>query len=84
MEAASKAENQDMGGGAGAHGSGIAGGWGGPADSQGGVSQQSGQTGQTGEKQDWLDKGIEFAGKKAGMNVVSGASLREVWPVLMW
>ncbi|KAI0682734.1 hypothetical protein BC835DRAFT_1298187 [Cytidiella melzeri] len=25
--------------------------------------------GQTGEKQDWLDKGIEMAGKKAGVNV---------------
>ena len=47
-----------MGGGAGSHGSGVAGGYTG--------------SGQTQEKQDWLDKGIEFAGKKAGMNVVSG------------
>ncbi len=46
-----------MGGGAGAHGSGVAGGYEG--------------SGQTQEKKDWLDKGIEFAGKKAGFNVVS-------------
>ncbi|KAI0778001.1 hypothetical protein BC629DRAFT_1736179 [Irpex lacteus] len=44
-----------MGGGAGAHGSGVAGGYEG--------------SGQTQEKKDWLDKGIEFAGKKAGFNV---------------
>ena len=34
--------------------------------SMGGQMQQP-----TGEKQDWLDKGIEMAGKKAGFNIVS-------------
>jgi len=54
---ASQSSNDDgMGGGAGAQGSGVAGGYGG--------SQQ-----QSGEKQDWLDKGIEAAGQKAGFNV---------------
>ncbi|KAI0339340.1 hypothetical protein BDW22DRAFT_1400583 [Trametopsis cervina] len=48
------AGDEGMGGGAGAHGSGVAGG-------------HEGQTGA--EKQDWLDKGIEWAGKKAGVNV---------------
>lgn len=55
-QAASKPENQDMGGGVGAHGSGVAGGY-------------EGNQQQSGEKKDWLDKGIEFAGKKAGVNV---------------
>ncbi|GJE93899.1 hypothetical protein PsYK624_100640 [Phanerochaete sordida] len=60
-QAASKPENQAMGGGEGAHGSGVAGGW----DGQSGQQQQQ----QPAEKQDWLDKGIEFAGKKAGVNI---------------
>ena len=54
----SKQENQDMGGGVGAHGSGVAGG-------------HEGQS--TTEKQDWLDKGIQGVGKKFGMNLVSGS-----------
>ena len=45
-----------MGGGQGVHGSGVAGGYEGSGNTQ--------------EKQDWLDKGIEFAGKKAGFNIV--------------
>ncbi|KAH9941256.1 uncharacterized protein BXZ73DRAFT_98472 [Epithele typhae] len=40
---------------------------------QGGMNQQGGMTDsgtqQTGEKQDWLDKGIEGVGKKFGVNV---------------
>ncbi|KAI0718408.1 hypothetical protein C8T65DRAFT_638980 [Cerioporus squamosus] len=32
-------------------------------------STQSGQQQQGGEKQDWLDKGIESAGDKAGVNI---------------
>ena len=32
---------------------------------------QSGQQQTGGKTQDWLDKGIEFAGKKAGVNIVS-------------
>ena len=67
-----KAEQQDMGGGGGVHGSGIAGGYEGSQASSGtgsfGGMQQGGQSG---EKQDWLDKGIEMAGKKAGFNIVS-------------
>ena len=39
--------------------------------SQLGGQSMGGQTQQpTGEKQDWLDKGIEAAGKKFGFNVV--------------
>lgn len=49
--------------GTGAHGSGVAGGYSG--------SQQ-----QPAEKQDWLDKGITMAGKKAGFNVVCISSTR--------
>lgn len=58
----SQASNTEggMGGGAGAHGSGVAGGYSSNADQSQG----------TGEKKDWLDKGIEWAGKKAGVNVV--------------
>lgn len=52
----SQQENQGMGGGVGAQGSGVAGG-------------HEGQS--TTEKQDWLDKGIQGIGKKFGMNVVS-------------
>ncbi|RDX46451.1 hypothetical protein K466DRAFT_582388 [Polyporus arcularius HHB13444] len=57
--------SDDMGGGRGAMGSGVAGGY--EGNSQG--NSQSSQTSQTGEKQDWLDKGIESLGKKAGVNV---------------
>ncbi|KAI0353333.1 hypothetical protein OH77DRAFT_1458393 [Trametes cingulata] len=52
-------QSNNMGGGQGAMGSGVAGGY----------SGQSGQTQPTGEKQDWLDKGLEAVGKKAGVNV---------------
>lgn len=57
-----------MGGGAGAQGSGVAGGYSSNAD-----QQQTNTAGAGGEKQDWLDKGLQFAGKKAGVNVVSSA-----------
>lgn len=57
-QVSSKSENQGMGGGVGAHGSGVAGGY------EGGQQQPA-------EKQDWLDKGIEMAGKKTGFNIVS-------------
>ncbi|KAI0827184.1 hypothetical protein BC628DRAFT_1418762 [Trametes gibbosa] len=53
-----------MGGGQGAMGSGVAGGYSGNQQQ----TQQSQQT-QTGEKQDWLDKGIEAIGKKAGFSI---------------
>ena len=56
--------NSDMGGGRGAMGSGVAGGYGGSSGYQ---QQQS----QTGEKKDWLDKGIDALGDKAGFNIVS-------------
>ncbi|KAI0634902.1 hypothetical protein C8Q77DRAFT_1156280 [Trametes polyzona] len=37
---------------------------------QGGNKAQFGQSGQqSGERADWLDKGIEAAGDKAGMNI---------------
>lgn len=55
--------SNDMGGGRGAMGSGVAGGYEG--------NSQSSQTTQTGEKADWLDKGLESLGKKAGVNIVS-------------
>ena len=35
------------------------------------TSNTQGTQQQGGERQDWLDKGIEFAGKKAGVNIVS-------------
>ncbi|KZT63181.1 hypothetical protein DAEQUDRAFT_734112 [Daedalea quercina L-15889] len=59
-----------MGGGQGAFGSGVAGGYG----SNNSQSQQTAQgqnqnQSQTGEKQDWLDKGIEALGAKAGHNI---------------
>ncbi len=38
-------------------------------DSINNTSNTSGQQ-QGGEKQDWLDKGIESAGEKAGVNIV--------------
>ncbi|KAI0674078.1 hypothetical protein C8Q78DRAFT_1067227 [Trametes maxima] len=49
-------QSDGMGGGRGAMGSGVAGG-------------HSGNTQSTGEKQDWLDKGLESLGKKAGFTV---------------
>jgi len=53
----------DMGGGQGAMGSGVAGGY-------EGNSQNTQNTQNTGQgQQDWLDKGIESAGQKAGFNV---------------
>ncbi|KAI8970631.1 hypothetical protein BD414DRAFT_502057 [Trametes punicea] len=52
-------QSADMGGGQGAVGSGVAGGYSG--------NQSQSQT--SSEKQDWLDKGIEAIGKKAGVNV---------------
>ena len=57
---------QDMGGGQGVHGSGVAGGWSGSGDQQ----AQAGAQGAQAEKQDWLDKGISMAGQKFGVNVV--------------
>lgn len=65
----SQGEN-DMGGGRGAMGSGVAGGYEGSNQEE----TQSQTQGQTGEKQDWLDKGIESFGKKAGINIVSFVS----------
>ena len=70
MAQASQTEG-GMGGGVGAHGSGVAGGYSSNAD-----QSQTNTSGQTGEKQDWLDKGIEWAGKKAGVNVVSDTQYR--------
>ncbi|CAL1710796.1 unnamed protein product [Somion occarium] len=71
-----------MGGGYGAHGSGVAGGYEGNTQGQsGGIQGQSQNTsqgqsqgqgqgqGQGQEKADWLDKGITMVGKKFGMNV---------------
>ncbi|KAI0682733.1 hypothetical protein BC835DRAFT_1398696 [Cytidiella melzeri] len=57
------ADDTGMGGGQGVHGSGVAGGYGGQSQSQ--TQTQS----QPAEKQDWLDKGLEMAGKKAGYNL---------------
>lgn len=34
------------------------------------TSNTSGQQQQGGEKQDWLDKGVQDAGEKAGVNIV--------------
>ena len=73
---ASSQNDQGMGGGYGAHGSGVAGGYEGSGTQGQGQQQQqpgvgSGSTGQPAEKQDWLDKGITAAGKKFGFNVVS-------------
>ncbi|KAI0794822.1 hypothetical protein C8Q75DRAFT_511073 [Abortiporus biennis] len=66
----------DMGGGVGAHGSGVAGGYEGSTQSgqtqtgtQTTQSTQPQQTGTGAEKQDWLDKGITGVGKKLGFNV---------------
>lgn len=57
----SQGETEDnMGGGYGSHGSGVAGGY------EGSNNQQSTQ-----EKQDWLDKGISSVGQKLGVNIVS-------------
>lgn len=51
-----------MGGGAGTHGSGVAGGY-------------EGNQQQPAEKQDWLDKGLQFASKKVGYNLVRSSSV---------
>jgi len=65
----------EMGGGQGAHGSGVAGGQGQQfgGQQQQGQQQQGQQQGAQGaqqpEKQDWLDKGVEWASKKAGYNI---------------
>lgn len=83
----------DMGGGHGAMGSGVAGGYegnnsnsnnnnnggGGGFNSQStqGHGQQS-QGQQSQEKQDWLDKGLGMLGKKAGHTVVSGSGAYSV------
>ncbi|KAL1939355.1 hypothetical protein VTO73DRAFT_10158 [Trametes versicolor] len=53
--------SSNMGGGQGAMGSGVAGGYSG--------NQSSNTSSQTGEKKDWLDKGLESLGKKAGFNL---------------
>ena len=85
---ASSQNDQGMGGGYGAHGSGVAGGYeGSGAQSQGQQQQQqpgvgSGSTGQPAEKQDWLDKGITAAGKKFGFNVVSVIGEKRGWDAL--
>ena len=60
--------SSEMGGGRGAMGSGVAGGYEG--------NSQSSQASTTGEKTDWLDRGIEAMGKKAGVNIVSTSC----WP----
>jgi len=64
MDGATGAD-QGMGGGAGAMGSGVAGGH----EGQASAAQQTGQQQGQGEKQDWLDKGIQSAGQKFGFNV---------------
>ena len=74
-----QAPQHDMGGGQGAMGSGVAGGHEGSASNNASSnssydtasqSQGTGQ-GQPAEKQDWLDKGLEAMGKKAGYSMVS-------------
>ena len=74
QQSSAQDEQNSMGGGGGVHGSGIAGGYEGNQQQGsggfGGMGQQ--QQGQPAEKQDWLDKGIEMAGKKAGVNIVRG------------
>ncbi|EMD36229.1 hypothetical protein CERSUDRAFT_95573 [Gelatoporia subvermispora B] len=57
-----------MGGGQGLFGSGVAGGGGQAPSNQQQQQQQQGQS-QPAEKQDWLDKGIEWASQKAGYNM---------------
>ncbi|KAI0763959.1 hypothetical protein BD413DRAFT_616012 [Trametes elegans] len=52
-------QSNTMGGGHGAMGSGVAGGY----------SSNQSQSQTSGEKADWLDKGIEAIGKKAGFTV---------------
>ena len=65
--------DQGMGGGYGAPGSGVAGGYDGNQSQASGQNPQSQQAPAQGgaEKKDWLDKGIASIGKKFGMNVVS-------------
>lgn len=74
-----------MGGGQGAMGSGVAGGHEGSASnnananfsSDASSAQGMGQ-GQPAEKQDWLDKGLEAVGKKAGYSMVSALDCARV------
>lgn len=70
--------DQGMGGGYGAQGSGVAGGYEGNQASQG----QQAAGAQSGEKQDWLDKGITAAGKKFGYNIVSSVRKYVRWVLL--
>ena len=72
------AQQHDMGGGRGAMGSGVAGGHEGSASSNnasGNTSNVSNDAsaaqGAPAEKKDWLDKGFEAVGKKAGYSMVS-------------
>ena len=62
--------SDDMGGGRGTMGSGVAGGYGGTSGNQQQVQ---------GEKKDWLDKGISALGDKFGVKVVS-ASVNASFP----
>ena len=67
--------SDDMGGGRGAMGSGVAGGYGGTSGNQQQVQ---------GEKKDWLDKGISALGNKFGVNVVSASvNARPPWRTLL-
>ena len=66
---------EGMGGGVGAHGSGVAGGYEGSQQNAQTQAQGQGQAaGTSAEKQDWLDKGIIGIGKKFGLNVVRATS----------
>lgn len=67
-----RSQGGDMGGGHATAGSGVAGGYEGGQQSQpatAGQGQQGQQQQQTAERQDWLDKGAQAAGKKVGVNV---------------
>jgi len=63
-----QSQQDGMGGGQGAMGSGVAGGYDGNSQQQQNQNQNQ-SSGQNQGQQDWLDKGIEFMGQKAGMNV---------------
>ena len=67
-----RSQGGDMGGGGAVAGSGVAGGY----ENNQNQSQPATGMAQTGEKQDWLDKGIEAAGRKFGINVVSTLTSR--------
>ncbi|KAI0916094.1 hypothetical protein AcV5_002939 [Taiwanofungus camphoratus] len=66
-------QQQDMGGGRGAFGSGVAGGYEGNQNqgqqNQGQEQQQNPGQGQ--QQQNWLDKGVGYVGQKAGVNVTN-------------